>query len=387
MSWREQLEPGSFRGVAFMIEAHDASSGRRLAIHEYPFRDEVYAEDLGRSGRTFGVEAYVLGEDYMAARDALIDALEQPGAATLRHPYLGARTVAVQDYRLRETTREGGIARFSIQFIETAANLFPAATAATQARAASTADAASTAAQADFTDVFNVADLPQAFLTEIEAELDRTLAVLTNRLGNVTTAIAAEIRAPGNMAAAIVGAIARLSALVNEPLQAFGLYEALFDAGSTSPPVPQTTANRRAQARNVGALHGLTRQTAVIEAARQAALADYASRNDALAIADRLLAGIDAQMEATDPVSGAPIDDALYQSLAVLRTAVSSDLRSRGARLPDLMNYTPATTLPALVLAHQLYGDATRDAEIVARNKIRHPGFVTGGQALEVLSV
>jgi prophage DNA circulation protein len=40
------------------------------------------------------------------------------------------------------------------------------------------------------------------------------------------------------------------------------------------------------------------------------------------------------------------------------------------------------------VVAHQLYGDATKADEIIARNRnVRHPGFVRGGQALEVLSV
>lgn len=387
MTWREQLQPGSFRGVAFLVDAHDASSGRRLAIHEYPFRDEVYAEDLGRSGRTFGVEAYVVGDDYMAARDALIDALEQPGPGTLRHPYLGLRTVAVQSYRLSETTREGGLARLSIQFVETGEARYPAASAATQARAAAAADAATAAAQNDFARIFDVASLPQAYLTEIEAELDRTLSALTAKVGDITGPIAAEIRAPGNMAAALLDAVRQLEAVATEPLRAFGLYETLFEAGSTSPIVPQTTANRRVQAVNVGALHRLTRQAAVIEAARQAAAADYAARRDAQDVSDRLMAGIDAQLEAVDPVSGAPIDDAVYWALVALRAAASADLRTRGARLPDVMAYTPPATLPALVIAHQLYGDASRDADLVARNRIRHPGFVAGGQALEVLSV
>ena len=47
---------------------------------------------------------------------------------------------------------------------------------------------------------------------------------------------------------------------------------------------------------------------------------------------------------------------------------------------------TPEATQPALVLAYGLYEDAGREAEIVTRNKVRHPGFVPGGQALEVLA-
>jgi prophage DNA circulation protein len=41
-----------------------------------------------------------------------------------------------------------------------------------------------------------------------------------------------------------------------------------------------------------------------------------------------------------------------------------------------LRTYAPAETMSALVLAHALYGDALRSGEIVARNRVQHPGFV-----------
>ena len=44
-----------------------------------------------------------------------------------------------------------------------------------------------------------------------------------------------------------------------------------------------------------------------------------------------------------------------------------------GVRLVDV---TPKESLPAVVLAYRLYGDATRAEEIVTRNKVIHPGFL-----------
>jgi prophage DNA circulation protein len=47
---------------------------------------------------------------------------------------------------------------------------------------------------------------------------------------------------------------------------------------------------------------------------------------------------------------------------------------------------TPLQTVPAVVLAHALYGDAWfrsgRADELAARNRIIHPGFVPAGQAV-----
>jgi len=48
--------------------------------------------------------------------------------------------------------------------------------------------------------------------------------------------------------------------------------------------------------------------------------------------------------------------------------------------------YSPPVTLPALVIAQTLYGDGSEADQIVTKNSVRHPGFVSGGQTLRVLS-
>src|SRR5690606_3408127 len=100
----------------------------------YPQRDEPYLEDIGRRRRAFTVEGYVLGPEYFEARDALIRACETSGAGTLVHPFLGALTVSCTSCRVQETTREGGMARFTLSFAEAGENRFPAATVDTRAQ-------------------------------------------------------------------------------------------------------------------------------------------------------------------------------------------------------------------------------------------------------------
>ena len=70
--------------------------------------------------------------------------------------------------------------------------------------------------------------------------------------------------------------------------------------------------------------------------------------------------------------------------------ARSLETAARGGTLARLQTHVPAVTMPALVIAQRLYGDPARmearAAEIAARNKVPHPGFVPGGAALQVLS-
>ena len=53
MAWRDNLVPGSFRGVRFLVDAHDFTGGRRLARHEMPLRDKPVVQDLGRASHEF----------------------------------------------------------------------------------------------------------------------------------------------------------------------------------------------------------------------------------------------------------------------------------------------------------------------------------------------
>jgi prophage DNA circulation protein len=80
------------------------------------------------------------------------------------------------------------------------------------------------------------------------------------------------------------------------------------------------------------------------------------------------------------------LDDDSYAAMVDLRAALVTDLTTRASSLPQLLDYTPNVTVPSLLVAQRLYGDATRADEIVLRNDVARPGFLPGGQALEVLN-
>ena len=169
MTWRDDLQPASFRGVEFFVTGHDHTFGRRIELNQYPLRDDPYAEDLGRRAREWSVEAFVLGENYMARRDALITALETPGPGRLVHRWLGEVTAVVRgDCHLQESTREGGMARFSITFVEAGERIEPSARLDTADRVERLADAADAVAAEEFGDTFSVDDV-HSFVAEAGA--------------------------------------------------------------------------------------------------------------------------------------------------------------------------------------------------------------------------
>ncbi len=68
-----------------------------------------------------------------------------------------------------------------------------------------------------------------------------------------------------------------------------------------------------------------------------------------------------------------------FEALEAVRKRVKAHLSEVAAAGVRLVAIDTKESLPALVLAYQCFGDATRAAEIVTRNRVSHPGFLPAG--------
>ena len=128
--WRDILlsEPASFRGWVFHVENGGRSSGRRVVAHEYPKRNDPYAEDMGRQARRFQFSGYLIYRpsnplyEYTKQRVNLYNALEQDDAGPLKHPVFapGGSGIMVQceRYSMTESRERGGYTVFEMSFVE-----------------------------------------------------------------------------------------------------------------------------------------------------------------------------------------------------------------------------------------------------------------------------
>ena len=60
-----------FRDEIFYVDSDSATGGRRVALQEYPKRNTPYAEDMGRTARTFQVQGFLIGPFYHELNDKL----------------------------------------------------------------------------------------------------------------------------------------------------------------------------------------------------------------------------------------------------------------------------------------------------------------------------
>ncbi|AUZ85786.1 DNA circularization protein [Methylophaga nitratireducenticrescens] len=383
MSWRATYTgKGKYGTAEFLVREADMEFGRRNVIHEYPQRDEPYVEDLGLKARRFTLEAFVIGRDYHIARDNLMKELEKPGPSTLEHPYLGAMQVSLASpARLRESNRHGGMAQFTLNLIVAGKNKYPDRAIDTQARTAAQADVALQTAVIEFESKFNAKGLQANHAEQLQAEVDTVFSSIDEVVGTTLDPISLRLSSATEIASILQSSISRIGTRVTQPLEAIKSYSSLFNSGINRPVIPLATRSRQQQATSTKAVYDLVNRTTLIEAARSSSQAEYATYDDAIRVRNNLLTELDVQMKAND------VSDDVFTSLLDLRVTVIEDIRTRGADLSRLTTYTPKASLPALVIAHNLYGDAFREQEVIERNNVSHPGFVSGGQALEVLNV
>lgn len=390
MAWRDQLRTASFRGVPFQVDHGSLAAGRRLARHEYPQRDIPYLEDMGRRAREYRVEAFVIGPDYMAARDELLAAIEEEGAGQLVHPWHGTLNVTVADCQLTESTRHGGLASFALVFIEAGQQIEPDAETDTEGALDAQADQCDADFAADFAQDFSIDGLPEFAVQDALGVVQGLLALPAMALGEVSRIMAYPRSAlnallPQNLLASLGNPLALAEGLLSLVRQAGSVLD-LFDAadGVAVAPAVYSTPVRQAVIDNRNALAGLVRQAATARRIGDLARTPPATLDDARLARAEIVRRADAVL--LDETTGARAAEAIVQ----LRTdAVAHFIRIQ-PELPRLVRLTPQAVLPALVLAHDFYGDAWlaagREDELIARNRVRHPGFVPAGRPLEMVA-
>ncbi|WP_408596569.1 DNA circularization protein [Pseudomonas sp. PLMAX] len=436
MTWRDTYRAATFRGVAFFVESADSSHGRRQAVHETAQRDTPYTEDLGRKSREFSVIGYLLGKDYHLNRDELIKACEVAGPGALVHPYRGEMNVVCRGLNVSETAAEGGKCTIALTFLEAGEAAYPSANVDSVNAISAKGNTVTAAAEKSFVSDFLTTGFP-SYVAESAAS---GLAALGDYMAAPGLSFSGDLKAASDFYLQARGLASDASSLVQKPLNmvsritgligsvrsafginAFSMLTSLFDRSPTTYTGSTATPSRQQQATNAIAMNALVRQVAVAEAAKAAVVTQtpvvttanstqaatgaigaapattgatqtapgvtqtlpvptvYESYQAAIKVREDLVDRIDAESEVTP-------NDEVYVALSDLRTSVVQAVPNPEQNLARIVQYVPRETLPSLLVAYQIYGDAGRADDIATRNSARHPGFLMGGQQLEVLA-
>lgn len=417
----ESLAPASYRGVKFAVLTSKGAFGRRNVVHEYPFRDTPWIEDLGRGTRRITVQGFLLegdaklgGGTLQSQINRLITACETYGEGKLIHPQLGELAVGLLSPVEIETRWDKGRAAFvTFVFIENGLRLFPAIVSSPEKTTAAAASATGAATKTfgekalaalekgamaasaainealywtnkadklvnNATNIFNLAKtLTNQVITAVDALTPKsrpvvmrsTVAAASTQLNTAATAMSANtVDAFSAAAVTVVDAIADSAVSQDDASRILaGLADLPSPAAALSDaPGSQAVADMAAVSNR------MFRRLAVIALARSTASYQPVSHDDAFALRDRVTALLDIEIAAAGDLH----EDDVFLSLRNLRSAVYQDLTERGASLAPLREVKTGRPMPAPVLALRLYRDTGRADELIAMAAPIHPAFM-----------
>jgi prophage DNA circulation protein len=427
-------QKASFRGAEFAVFDAEVLFGRRNVLHEYPLRDDPFAEDLGKKAREYTINAFVIGDDYLSARNALMKAIEeQDTPGTLVHPTLGAISVIPKDCRVKFNNKEGGIEYFTLTFVEAGEGKFPLASADTSFLSGVFSSAAITSLISTFAQAFNVFNVPDflhsdalsslvgtgtntingdgidflslmnrtltkdsfgsqntdftnlsGMLTKFRTETTNDLyepTVLGGKVSNILTGMSDVYLNQPRIDAANAKTYLAAVKPTNPELQALEAQKRMQIFGDDFVPVPTTTSDRIQQAENQYQIINLIKNISCCEMIRITSIMDFDSRQDAINVRDSVDSFIQPQLL----IVANRGDDVQYIALNKARAAMIKDINTRAATLKNKRYIQTADAMPALSFAYDQYEDASKDQEVVSRNRIRNPVFIPPYTNVEII--
>jgi prophage DNA circulation protein len=425
------LLPASFRGAPFAVIDDAIAGGRRIALHEYPGRDEPWAEDMGRAARRFRFRGFIVDGDIVFAggpiqlqRALLIAALEKAGPGTLTHPTLGILNVAVNSFSIGQDLGAGRASSVEIDFVESGKQVFPTLltnssgilSAANLAKLAIAADfvravvlaAATGGSHDDVATVSRLWSVNVGVLASDATALSRLTSQLPGSFGRYSAGGNSGYASDGAAIYAIGTPISTLvaDASTNRALIATAdsdladtiaevtvsttdgdvaaAVAALVDALGAACADPADAVRLLVDLQGfsppgpiaAGAMGGsvsdVFRRSAAIALVAAAGRYQPTSYDDAAAKLSMIAEMLDAEML----IAGDAGADDTFKALRDLRTAIINDLRERGASLAPIQTVTVGRPLPALALAQRLYRDPDRADELIRQANPVSPLFM-----------
>jgi prophage DNA circulation protein len=441
MSWRDNLIQASFKGATFFVSTSDVGVGRRTEIYEFLDRGKPQILDLGEDIEEYRIEGYVIQNsdnnyDYFNERDALIFALKSQGSGTLKHPFLGEITaVHVGRARIREDFTNGGVARFSMTFVED-----PVATDVTPIRTSSPedlVDESNESLQATVADslssnyttggvfsdstvtliqdflqnnITSLLTLSNTFVNQFVSEAVADIASLINTVDtiidspcDIATTITSTAQQFGNVvglggevitggvtgacSGEVRGEVTELDGTtIPEGIGLDTINAALKAASYTADEINDTPTEQLSNKKtlldsNSALLLGVATTVAI--------RIDFSSQEKLVEVTEDILEEFDNLLESLGDGDNDLYQADIYQSVEDLRNVFATQIFEKGASLTKTVDYkVPSTILTTLNLAYDRYKNITRDDDIYQRNKptVTHPGFLPGGDTIRILN-
>ena len=402
-------ENGSFRGVGFEYLSDEYYFQKKTA-EDNLFADETDEEELGEMPRAFTIKCCVMGKDARKKRNALQAALEKKDAGILIHPQYGRMKVKVpaDGYTIHSSAEQGNYYEFEINFVK-ANDKMSLTVLPVKPSAAESLKSAVAAAQK----VMAESVVPKSWLEELESFADKiSMSEIASEMADFTFGVTSKISRltslkllPFDAVTAITGSLTTLgksaggvlsypAGFVSDCLNVFSNVAATFDfykglarikldilPQKNKYDTPQNKAKEMAQRAIVNVISQVGTVKAVEAAAPDDATESSLTANEVKERIAEITELVESVVDDADNAESPELQETFEE---LLQKAVDV-LESRATLKPRFVSRT--VSVPALVLLYEECGRSAVDKldDFVARNALKTPLLIGGGQIVEVI--
>lgn len=399
MAWIDNLRQASFRGFEFFVENSQVAGGRRAVQHQYPNRETPYTEDLGRAARSYQIEGHVIGDDYFEAKERLFEVFEKKGPGELIHPYYGSLMVQVSALNVSESIKQGAIAKFSVTFLELGDPRFPKGSNDKGAVLQDNINNALGFIKEDFDNNFSITGLPEFAIQsarDLIAKAQEVFDTVTKPVADVAEGVAelsfatrnlvAEtndlLQSPQNLSQRLLDSFQLMEDAVTSNKQKKNLYSEFYGfAGDED--VPETTPTRKQEANNKKVFENFMKRAAAVKSTAPAIVAEFTSIDEAHESRQEISTVIENQVREIDVEQ---TNTELLQAMEDVNASLIDALPDPDAELPSIKTIKPKADTASILVAYDLNESLENEQDLIDRNDIRHPGFISAQESLEVIS-
>jgi len=387
--WIKRYRQGSYRSAPFFMESHTATIGRGKVVHEFPGVDGAEIEDTGRLPQRFSLNVFILADDYFSKRDTLVNEIEQHEKGLLVHPYLGSGVVQILSCSFSEVVDQGRMVRFTISAIQDSDDRLTKEIVDTKTDIFDKRDTALEKINEFFNEVYTIVQAPIDVANELVETLDVGVGVIDNAK-KIVSSHADFKNAVDTINARKDQLIFQGEDLANE-FQALILYgaDARDEAVEGINLLTGSNVSKRQffEIKNIAdsydnvvdlenpnsIIDSMYLYNAVVSMSGLLATINYESQEEAIEIQSILFPYFD-RIELDNSVS-----NDLKESLRDLRESVYFDSDKRTVGLGDVYNYEVLdTSLPSVTISNSIYGDLEKEQNIIERNDVTNPFFISG---------
>lgn len=374
-SRQKNYRPAIIRGFTFLATDENTSGGQKVALHEYPNRNDRFAEPLGDIPKILGLTAKIHGEDYFQRRLDFEKILNTPGVTELTHPFYGPINVQPGPWIANATQKETGVFIFNLTFYTSVGGIGPTALPAIPSAVSKIADDARIAVgnaleglynePADGDDLEIAADETVNVLDSIQDGIDSVVGPIEDAIASANSEISSFrdkvfkiVNTPAALRNSFDDLFNNMKQLTLDPAGLAAIWEETIDFGVNDEPGPTDTVKRNRNEANKAVIAEYNRVNGLIGLMESQAFTEFGTSDDIIASSavtdDRFNAYFQEKDQLTD--SSLSSDPNVRATVLQLRASLKTVLDGQLSNVWRTVTEKPGRSSMALT-AYRYYGD------------------------------